>query len=103
MRRRMLIAMALILILGLAALVVLHHYSVEIVNAVVANAVVQKAPEGYPVRRIRETFAERLNQAERRGTQEQYLFELERLSQRLEKVQWLEADEVDQLLEQLKP
>ena len=102
MRRRMLIAMALILVLGLAALISLRHYSLELVNAVVANAVVQKAPEGYSAQTIQEAFAARLRQARESGTKDRYLAQLERISQRLEKIQLLEADEVDQLLNGLK-
>lgn len=102
MRRRMLIGMALVVALGLAALIGLRHYSVEIVNAVVADAMVQKAPEGYPAQKIQKAFAQKLQQVEQSGAKDQYLVQLERMSQRLEKVQWLEADEVDQLLEGLK-
>lgn len=102
MRRRMLIAMAVVLALGLAALFALRQYSVEIVNAVVANAVVQKAPQGYPVEQIQEAFGASLRKARQSGTEDRYLTRLERLSQRLEKVQRLESEEVDELLQGLK-
>jgi ribosome maturation protein Sdo1 len=103
MRRRMIVAMAVIGLAGLAALTVLRQYSTEIVNAVVANAVVQKAPDGYPAQRIRQAFEQALEQARRSGRKAEYLGELERLSQRLEKVQILEANEIDDMLEGLKP
>lgn len=94
--------MIAVMVFGLASLVALRHYSLEIVNAVVANAVVQKAPDGYPEAKIEEAFAEGLQRARNSGTKDRYLSRLERVSQRLEKVQWLESDEVDQLLEGLK-
>lgn len=94
----------LLIILGLAGagtLLVLRHYSTRMVHAVVVNAVVQRAPEGYPDQEIRVTFGRRLEKARSEGREEAYIQELMRLSQRLEKIQHLEREEVDDILSEV--
>jgi len=101
MRKRTYIILALLLILGAAFLVVLRSYSLEIVHSVVLNAVIQRAPDSYPEYRIREAFQSSYQTAVESGRKEYYLEKLNALSHRLEKVQSLETDEVDRILEEL--
>jgi hypothetical protein len=94
--------MGIVVVLGIGALLILRSQAVEIVHAVVENAVIQKAPEGYPTDRIHEAFESSLRTAQREGTTQQYLEELKVLSHRIEKVQRLEKIEVDELIIDLK-
>jgi hypothetical protein len=103
MRKRLLIILAVLVVLGITALVVLRSHAVEIVNAVVLHAVIQKAPDDYPADRIREAFDSSLQAAQQNGTTDQYLDHLKALSQRIEKVQRLDGEAVDKMIEQLKP
>ncbi len=103
MRKRLLIMLAVITALGITGLVLLRSHAVEIVNAVVENAVIQKAPDGYPTDRIREAFDSSLRTAQQDGTTQQHLDQLKALSHRVEKVQRLDSEEVDEMIERLKP
>ena len=101
MRKRLLIVMGIVVVLGIGALLILRSQALEIVHAVVENAVIQKAPEGYPADRIRDAFESSLRTAQRDGTTQQYLEKLKVLSHRIEKVQRLERAELDELITDL--
>ena len=102
MRKRLLVILALVVVLGMAALLVLRRHAVEIVHAVVENAIIQKAPAEYPPETIRGAFTASLRAAQKNGTTRQYLERLEQISQRIEKVQRLDKSDVDELLDDLK-
>lgn len=101
MRRKLSILMLVVAGIGFGSLLLLRHYATELVHVVVEHAVLQKAPDEYPKERIREAFARRLDEARREGSRGVYLTELKRISHRLEKLQYLEEAEVDELLENL--
>jgi hypothetical protein len=98
MNKSLVAAVSVLLIAGMLFLLVLKSYTVEIVHAVVVNALVQKAPEGYDLEKIRRVFNNALARAENEGARESYLKEMQRIFHSLEKRQYLEPDEMDRLL-----
>ncbi len=101
MNKKLLAAFAVVLLAGVLFLLVLKSYTVEIVHAVVVNAVVQKAPEGYDQAKIVKVFDDALARAEQGGSRDRYLVELQEVFRNLEKRQCLEPEEMDGLLAQL--
>jgi hypothetical protein len=100
MRKKILILLGVIGLFGAIALMVLKAHSLEIVHRVVMHSLVQKArPE--QSERIQAVFEESLRRATKSGNEDEYLRQLLSLSQRLEKVQQLETEEVRQILEEL--
>lgn len=98
MNKSLVAAVSVLLIAGLLFLLVLKSYTVEIVHAVVVNALVQKAPEGYDLDNIRGVFNKALARAENEDTREIYLKKIQRVFHSLEKRQYLETEEMDGLL-----
>ncbi len=98
MNKSLVAAVSVLLIAGLLFLLVLKSYSVEIVHAVVVNALVQKAPEGYDLEKIRRVFNNALVRAENENTRESYLRDIQKVFHSLEKRQYLEPEEMDGLL-----
>jgi len=76
----------------------LRYYELELIHTIVLNAVIQKAPEGYPRQEISQAFAAARRRAERNNREEAYLEELFSFSRRLEKIQLLSKDELEELL-----
>jgi hypothetical protein len=103
MKTRTIIALAVILALGMGALLVLRQYKLHLIHVIVENAIIQKAPEGYPRQTIVAAFDAHLNTAKQLDREDAYLTRLLEASQRLEKVQRLSAPELDQLLAELDP
>lgn len=87
----------------LTAFWMLHSRKLDLVHVVVVNAVIQKAPPGYPGDRISAAFEEARSEAVRRHQEAEYLEQLLSLSQRLEKVQSLAASELDEMLLEMLP
>ena len=102
MNKRLLLLVSAVLVTGLLLLMVLKSYTVEIVHAVVVNAVVQKAPEGYDQDKIRGVFDEALAQADKGEYRDRYLGELQEVFHSMEKRQYLEPEEMDRLLAEFK-
>lgn len=102
MKKRTLVLLAAILLVGSVALGLLRAYQLELIQMIVVNAVVQKAPSDFPADQIRSRFDEALQVASKRGEENQYLGELLNLSRRLEKVQNLSHGDVAQILEDLR-
>jgi hypothetical protein len=102
MRRRTYWILGGLLAVFLAAFLVLKLFSTDIVHLAVMNAVIQKAPEAYDAGRIRLSFEQAYRTARMEDRKEAYLQELLRISSRLEKIQYLEERQVDQLLVQLQ-
>ena len=98
MNKKLLVAFLVIIVMGGVSLLLLKLHSVEIVQAVVVNAVIQKAPEGYDQDRIRKVFNNALAQAEKGGNSAGYLDKLQKMFHSLEKRQYLEQEEMDNLL-----
>ena len=101
MRKRSLIVLGAIAILGLVALFLLDHYKTEMIHITIMTAVIQKAPPDYPKEQIRKRFDSVFWEAQESGKLDAYLGRLLALAQRLEKIQDLEGDQVDSLLESL--
>lgn len=97
MKKRTLVVLGLVAAVGLAALLLLQIYKLELIHAIVVNAVAQKAPSDYPAESIHSDFEKALRKARREGRQEEFLRQLLTLSQRIEKVQRLSAQEVDSI------
>jgi hypothetical protein len=95
--------LAAVLILGVGSVLFFRQYKLELIHLIVENAVIQKAPAHYPEDRIRHAFESNLARAEASGSEELYLDRLLQLSQRLEKIQALSAEELDRLLLELDP
>lgn len=103
MKSRTLVLVGVILLTGIAALTYLKSYSLQLVHAVVVNAVIQKAPEEYDRSRIEEVFERRLKNAlNSQEEKRQYLERLKRIFHRLEKRQRLETYELDAILQSLE-
>jgi hypothetical protein len=102
MNKRLLLLVSAVLVTGLLLLMVLKSYTVEIVHAVVVNAVVQKAPEGYDQVKIRGVFDDALALADEGEYRDRYLGELQEVFHSMEKRQYLESEEMDRLLAEFK-
>lgn len=98
MKRRTWLIGGLIVALGVGALLVLRSYQLELIHATIENAVAQKAPEDYPRERILQRFDEALRSMRNEGREEIYQQRLLALAQRLEKIQRLDADEIEEIL-----
>jgi hypothetical protein len=73
----------------------------DLIHGVVLNTLIQKGPANYSDRKVRQTFQAARAAAERGDLKQIYLQELFSLSQRLEKVQGLSRDEMDEILDSL--
>ena len=67
------------------------------------TSMIQKGPGNYSDRKVRETFQSARAAAEREDRRQAYLEELFALSQRLEKIQELSRDEMEEILDSLDP
>ena len=97
MKKRTLVIIGLMLAFFAASVFFLRLYEVELIQAVVVNAMLQKAPpseEG----RIRRAFAASRAQARREGQKEQYLSKLLQISQRLERTQSVNQQLIEEIL-----
>ncbi len=84
------------------SILLLRYYEVDLVHTIVLNAVLQKAPQGYPRQEISQAFAAARRRAEQDNWEEAYLEELFSFSRRLEKIQLLSWDEVEELLDEVR-
>ena len=98
MNKKLLVAFLVVVVCGLVSLLFLKIHTVEIVHAVVVNAVIQKAPEGYDKGRIRKVFDDALVKSEEGRYSDTYLDKLQKMFHSLEKRQYLENEEMDDLL-----
>ncbi len=86
-----------------ASMLLMRSYETDLVHGVVVNALNQKGPGNYSQRQVRETFRTARKRAEREDRKQDYLEQLFALSQRLEKIQELSKDEMDEILDSLQP
>jgi hypothetical protein len=101
MRRKAYLIVGILFVLGLVCLAILKAYSLEIVQVAVMEAVVQKAPDGYPESIIRATFSRSLAEAKKKQRRPAYMKKLLRIAHSIERLQYLDAREVDELLDRL--
>ena len=83
------------------SILLLRYYEVDLVHTIVLNAVIQKAPEGYPRQEISQAFAAARRRAEEDNRKTAYLEELFSFSRRLEKIQLLSRAELEELLREV--
>ena len=96
-RARILLVMAALGIL--VAVWLLNSYKIDLVHRVVVNTVIQKAPPDYPDDYIERVFQCARKEAARTLREQEYLEKILQLSQRLEKVQSLAPDQVEEILD----
>jgi len=96
------ITLVILFLIFTGSLLLLGYYELDLVHAVVVNAVIQKAPEGYSELRIEQTFSAARRRAVRENRKEAYLELLFLFSQQLEKIQLLSEDDLEQLLEKME-
>ncbi|GAB4241030.1 MAG: hypothetical protein Kow00109_16230 [Acidobacteriota bacterium] len=101
MRKRLLILGVLAVVGAAAVRVWLKSYSVEIVNLVVMEAVISKAPEDYPKEKIAARFRDCLARQRTPERRKIYLERLQRISHLLEKAAALTSEEIDAVLREL--
>jgi len=85
----------------LLALRALDFYKVDLVHRIVVRSVVQKASPEFPVDRIESSFDLAREGLASDQEEEEYVEQLLRLSQRLEKVQSLTTCQIEQILNEL--
>ena len=99
MKKSTVVVVCLLLLILVAAMVLVRSYELDLVHGVVSNTLIQKGPKDYSNRKVRETFRAARAAAEREDRSQAYLEELFALSQRLEKIQELSKDEMDEILD----
>lgn len=101
MKKSTIAVLVLLFMSFVGALLLLNVYKLELVHTIVLNAVVQKAPEDFSGEEIRRAFSRARQNAQKANREKRYLEKLLRISQRLEKIQELSADETRKLLDEL--
>ena len=97
-KKSTIIILGILFSISAGSMLLLRYYEVDLVHTIVLNAVIQKAPQGYPRQEISQAFAAARRRAERNNREEAYLEELFSFSRRLEKIQLLSKDELEELL-----
>jgi hypothetical protein len=97
---RIVALVAFIFMLGSA--LALRIYRLDLIEIVVTNALIQKAPESVSAEQLREELNQARTRAERQGEEEAYLNLLLRKSQRLEKIQSVTEGEMLEILEEFR-
>ncbi len=100
-KKSTIIILVILLSIFAGSMLLLRYYEVALVHTIVLNAVIQKAPEGYPRQKISQAFAAARQRAEEDNREEAYLEELFSFSRRLEKIQLLSRDELEELLNEV--
>ena len=97
--KRTRVAILLLPFVFLGALFVLRSYRLDLVHTVVLEGVLERAPEDYPRQPIIDTFENARRQALETDRTEAYLEQLFTISRRLEKVQYVDDEQVAQMLQ----
>ncbi len=97
-KKSTIIILVILLSIFAGSMLLLRYYEVALVHTIVLNAVIQKAPEGYPRQEISQAFAAARQRAEEDNRERAYLEELFSFSRRLEKIQLLSRNELEELL-----
>ncbi len=98
MKRSTIIILGILFSIFAGSMLLLRYYEVDLVQTIVLNAVIQKAPQGYPRQQISQAFAAARRRAAQDNREEAYLEELFSFSRRLEKIQLLSRDELEEWL-----
>ncbi len=101
-KKSTIIILVILLSIFAGSMFLLRYYEVALVHTIVLNAVIQKAPEGYPRQEISQAFAAARRRAEQENREEAYLEELFSFSRRLEKIQLLSRNELEELLGEVR-
>ena len=101
-KKSTIIILVILLSIVACSMLLLRYYEVDLVHTVVLNTVIQKAPEGYPRQEISQAFAAARQRAEEDHQEGAYLEELFAFSRRLEKIQLLSRDELEELLNEVE-
>lgn len=101
MRKKTVVVLAALGLLGTVALLALKSYQLELIHYIVVNAVIQKSPEDDNPR-IRTAFEQAQRRAKAEGKEEAYVKRLLAFSQRLEKVQQLNPVSLNRMLEEVR-
>ncbi len=97
-KKSTIIILVTLLSISAGSMLLLRYYEVDLVHTIVLNAVIQKAPQGYPRQQISQAFAAARRRAAQDNREEAYLEELFSFSRRLEKIQLLSRAELEELL-----
>ncbi len=103
MKKPTVVIICFLLLMFVASVVMMRSYELDLVHGVVLNTLIQKGPANYSNQKVRETFQTAREAAEREDRSQAYLEELFALSQRLEKIQELSRDEMEEILDSLDP
>lgn len=98
MTTRTYIILGILAVAALAGLLVIQAYSLDLIQYVVVHALIQKAPGPSSSEHIEGVFNDCLANARARGREDEYLGDLIRLSQKLEKLQRMRRSEVEEVL-----
>ncbi len=97
-KKATIIIVVILFSISAGSMLLLRYYEVDLVHTLVLNAVIQKAPQGYPRQQISQAFAAARQRAAQDHREEAYLEELFSFSRRLEKIQLLSRAELEELL-----
>lgn len=100
MRKRTFVVLVMLVGVLLSSLLVLRSFQLDIIHSIVVGAMVDKAPPEAE-ERIRSAFDGARARARRDRTEQAYLKRLLEISQRLEKSQSIDADQLDEILASL--
>ncbi len=101
-KKSTIIILLTLLSISAGSILLLRYYEVDLVYTIVLNAVIQKAPQGYPRQEISQAFNAARRRVEQDNREEAYLEELFSFSRRLEKIQLLSRDELEELLDEVR-
>ncbi len=103
MKKSTVIIIGLLLLMGVVSMVIIRSYELDLVHGVVLNTLIQKGPKDFSRQTVQETFRAARAAAEGENLKQAYLDDLFALSQRLEKIQELSREEMDEILDSLNP
>ena len=97
------VVIILLLLLGLSSVLLLRSYRLELVEVAVLHALLERSPSDFSRQVILDAFDKANQKAKEEKRTSVYLDQLFRISQRLEKVQSVNSDQVTEMLLVLNP
>ena len=98
MKKRLLAVSISGVFLTFLALITINSYKLELVHKITLNATLQKAPDSYPKDRIEKAFLKAWNRSSGKPDTNHYLSRLLKLSARLEKIQFLSTQQIEEII-----
>lgn len=98
MTKRTYITLGILATVGVVSLLLLRSYELELVQNIVLHALIQKSPAGVSDAEIERLFQRSLTLARLQQRESEYMADLIRLSQKLEKLQSIDEPGLRQLL-----